>query len=85
MARGTDVLQMLRPNGGWVIYGDDFDSILWIECEPLTRQQFIDGFAQADIWLAEKQTEIEQKRLAAEQKLAALGLTAEDLKVLGII
>ena len=27
MTTGTDVLNMLCPEGGWIIYGDDFDNI----------------------------------------------------------
>jgi hypothetical protein len=84
MARGTDVLQMLRPDGGWVIYGDDFDSIQWINCNPVTKKEFEDGFAQYDAWKAQSEAEAIAKKAAAEAKLAALGLTADDLKALGL-
>ena len=42
MATGVDVLTLLRPEGGWIIYGDDYDSIQWISGEPITKAQFTD-------------------------------------------
>jgi hypothetical protein len=37
---GAKALETLRPEGGWVIYGEDFDSIIWVSCEPVTKAQF---------------------------------------------
>ena len=85
MAKGGDVLAMLRPNGGWAIYGDDFDSIHYDDfCEPVTKTEFDAGFAQYDAWKAEQDAQAAAKKAAAEAKLAALGLTADDLKALGL-
>ena len=85
MAKGAWVLRMLRPNGGWVIAEDDFDSIRWDDgVEPVTRAEFDEGFNQVDAWLAQQQAEAAAKKAAAEAKLAALGLTADDLKALGL-
>jgi len=84
MAFGCDVLLMLRPEGGWVISGDDYDSIQWISCEPITKAEFEAGFTQYDAWKAEKEADAVAKRQAAEAKLAALGLEPDDLKALGL-
>lgn len=84
MTNGSDVLTMLIPNGGWVIAGDDFDGIQFIECEPITKKQFEDGFAQYDAWKAEQDAAKAAKKAAAEAKLAALGLDSDDLKALGL-
>lgn len=84
MATGVEVLKMLIPNGGWVIAGDDFDGIQFIECKPITKKQFQDGFAQYDVWKAEQDAAKAAKKTAAEAKLAALGLDADDLKALGL-
>lgn len=80
MAKGFEVLTMLRPEGGWIIVEDNFDSIQWIECEPLTREEFEEGFLQYDDWKLAKDQEKELKKAAAIQKLADLGLTVEDIK-----
>ena len=85
MATGADVLTMLLPAGGWIISGDDFDGITWVDDRPrCTKAQFEAGFAQYDAWKAEQQELAAAKKAAAEAKLAALGLTADDLKALGL-
>ena len=91
MAQGFEVLQMLIPTGGWAIIGDDYENIQFLECEPITKKQFEAGFNKVDAWKAEQlviQTaEVESKaaaKTAAQAKLAALGLTVEDLTALGL-
>ena len=85
MTTGTDVLNMLCPEGGWIIYGDDFDSITWVDDRPrCTEKQFTDGFAQYKAWKAEQDAAQAAAKTAAQAKLAALGLTVEDLQALGL-
>jgi hypothetical protein len=84
MAQGCDVLEMLLPNGGWYISGDEYEGIQFLECEPITKAQFEAGFAQFDAWKAEQDSKAEADKAAAQAKLAALGLTADDLKALGL-
>jgi hypothetical protein len=85
MATGAEVLNMLIPTGGWVIYGDDFDSIRYDESvAPITKAAFDAGFAQFDAWKAEQDAAKIAAKSSAENKLAALGLTADDLKALGL-
>ena len=83
MATGSDVLQMLIPTGGWVIYGDDFDSIIYDEgVKPLTKTEFESGFNQVDAWKTDKAAQKEAKTVAALAKLAELGLSAEDISLI---
>lgn len=84
MAKGSEVLSMLIPNGGWVITGNDYEGITFLECEPIIKAEFEAGFAKYDAWKAEQDAQAEAKKAAAEAKLAALGLTADDLKALGL-
>ena len=84
MSDAIKVLNMLLPDGGWVLEGDSYEGIKFIECEPITKKQFEDGFKQYDAWKIEQDAELEAKKIAAESKLGALGLTVEDLKVLGL-
>ncbi len=84
MARSYEVLRMLIPNGGWVQTGDTYEGIEFVECEPITKAQFEAGFAQYDAWKAEQDEAKAQAKASAEAKLAALGLTADDLKALGL-
>ena len=84
MATGREVLKMLRPQGGWIIQGDDYENITFLECEPITQEQFKAGFAEVNSWNAEQNAAQAAKKAAAEAKLEALGLTADDLKALGL-
>jgi len=85
MATGAEVLGMLIPSGGWVIYGDDFDSIRYDEgVKAVTKSAFDAGFAQFDAWQAEQNAAKVSAKQAAQSKLASLGLTSDDLKALGL-
>jgi hypothetical protein len=84
MATGREVLKMLIPQGGWIIQGDDYEGITFLECEPITKAKFQEGFAKVDSWNAEQDAAQADKKAAAEAKLKALGLTADDLKALGL-
>lgn len=84
MAKGVDVLSMLIPTGGWVISGNDYEGIQFIDCEPITKTQFEAGFAQFDAWKAEQDAAAQAAKETAQTKLTALGLTLDDLKALGL-
>jgi hypothetical protein len=84
MATGGEVLSMLLPNGGWYISGNDYEGIQFLECEPITKKQFTDGFAQYDAWKTAQDAAQVSAKSAAQAKLAALGLTVEDLQALGL-
>jgi len=84
MATGTEVLRFLLPDGGWFIEGDDYKGIQFLDCEPITEAKFKAGFAQFDAWKSEQDAKAEADKASAQAKLAALGLTADDLKALGL-
>lgn len=79
MATGKDVLKMLIPDGGWVISGDDFDSIQFIEATPITKEEFEAGFALVDAWKTEQEAAKAAQRQAI---LDRLGLTADEAALL---
>jgi hypothetical protein len=83
MANGGDVLSMLIPTGGWVIVGDDFDSIRYDEgVSPITKKQFDDGFAAYDAWKQTQEAAKAAVTASAVTKLEAIGLTAEEIAAL---
>ena len=79
MTTGADVLRMLIPNGGWSIYGDDYEGIQFVECEPITKAEFEAGFAQYDAWKAEQDS---AKATAKAALLNRLGITEDEAKLL---
>tara|TARA_R110000868_G_C10672308_1_gene746746 strand:+ start:555 stop:800 length:246 start_codon:yes stop_codon:yes gene_type:complete len=79
MSKSSDVLQMLIPQGGWITNGNDYEGIIFLECEPITKAEFEQGLAKVDAWKAE------QKEKAIADKaalLAKLGITADEAKLL---
>lgn len=84
MAKLADVLLYLRPNGGWISRGEDFTLTEFIDCKPVSQAELEEGFAQYDAWKAEQDAAQVAKKAAAEAKLAALGLTPDDLRALGL-
>jgi hypothetical protein len=82
MITTTDVLNYLLPNGGWVLYGDDFDSIIYDEgIEPIE----LSHFEATKINLQTiKEQEAATKAAARQAVLEKLGLSAEDIAALGL-
>ena len=84
MAKNYEVLSYLIPNGGYVQTGETYEGIQFTDCEPITKAQYEAGFAEYDTYII-KQAEIKAaNKIAAQAKLAALGLTVEDLQALGL-
>lgn len=75
---------MLIPSGGWLIRGEDYEGIEFLECEPITKEEYEAGFAKYATWKAEQDAAQQAAKETAEEKLKALGLTADDLKALGL-
>jgi hypothetical protein len=78
---GSDVMYMLRPNGGWAIIGEDYDTLIIEEgrCEPVTKEEFETGFVDYPTWKAE------QDSAKAAQKAALLdrlGINEDEAKML---
>ena len=79
MAKSYQVLEMLIPQGGWAISGDEYEGIQFLECEPITKEQFEAGFTQYDAWKAEQDSKAAADRAAL---LTKLGITADEAKQL---
>ena len=84
MAKNYEVLEMLIPQGGWATTGETFDDVLFIDCEPITKAQYEAGQIKYDNWKAEQDQVKAEAKTSAQTKLAALGLTVDDLKALGL-
>jgi hypothetical protein len=77
------VLEMLLPQGGWALSGDKFEDVRFIEAEPITKAQFEKGCQDYATWKANKDAEDAARKAAAEAKLATLGISLDDLRLLG--
>ena len=79
MATGAEVLSMLIPQGGWVISGDDYSGIQFIEANPITEAEFTTGFAQYDQWKNERD---QAKATEHAAILERLGITEDEAKLI---
>jgi hypothetical protein len=79
MATTTEVLRYLIPTGGWVLTGDSWEGVEFIEATPITQAQFEAGFAQYDAWKAQQEAD---KAAARAALFARLGITAEEAALL---
>jgi hypothetical protein len=79
VANAAQVLEMLLPNGGWYISGEDYEGIQFLQCEPITKAQFEAGFAQYDAWkVAQEATKATEKAALLDR----LGITEAEAKLL---
>ncbi len=79
MATGGEVMSMLKPEGGWAITGDDYEGIQFIDCLPLTKNEFDAGFASFDSWKAQQDA---KKAATKSALLTKLGITADEAALL---
>ncbi len=79
MAKSSEVLSMLIPDGGYVQTGDTFEDIVFIEAKPITKKQFTDGFAKYEAWKAKQETDNAAAKAALLQRL---GITEDEAKLL---
>jgi len=74
-----EVCRYLRPEGGWVTNGLEFEEITFLECEPFSKAEYEAAIPFVQAFLEEAEAEKVAKKTAIEAKLAALGLTADEL------
>lgn len=79
MPKSYEVLAMLIPNGGYVQFGEEYEGIQFLECEPISKAEYEAGFAQYDAWKAEQDA---AKAADKQALLDRLGITAEEAKLL---
>jgi hypothetical protein len=80
----VDALNSLVPDAKWQLTGNDYADIVWIEGNKPTLEQLQNELEMLPVKKAQAEAEAAVKKAAAEAKLAALGLTADDLKALGL-
>lgn len=79
ISTASDVLLMLRPEGGWATHGDTYECI---SCDPVSKEEFEAGVKAYEAWKIAKDQEKDSVKNAALSKLQALGLTEEEAKAI---
>jgi len=79
ISKGKEVMEYLRPNGGWVIYGEDFESIVYVNCEPISKKEFEDCLANIENIVKAKETALADQK---SEILQRLGISADEAKII---
>jgi hypothetical protein len=83
MITKAQAVMSLRPGAEWTMNGDDVEGITWHTegVEPLTQAEVDAEIARLEKEAEDKAASKEALRQSAMQKLAALGLTEEEVEV----
>jgi len=79
-------IKFLKPNSGFYFTETDYSTIQWenLEGNAPTFQELEVALEQIKEAEAQKEATKAAEKAAAEAKLAALGLTSDDLRALGL-
>lgn len=81
----TKCLEYLAPNEHWAISDNDYERIEWYSNKPQpTLEQLLSVWDDVLAQIEAKEQAKKDAKAAAEAKLAALGLSIDDLKALGL-
>ena len=82
----NQAIRKLKPTAEFSFSNNDYSTIKWdiLEGEAPTQFEISAAIEQIKADEAQAEAEAAAKKAAAEAKLAALGLTAEDLQALGL-
>ena len=80
-----EALSNLCPDEVWTFSGDDYNDIVWLtDGQKPTLEEVKKEIAAIPNRLKSAEEAKAKAKLAAEGKLAALGLTTDDLRALGL-
>ena len=82
----SKAIKYLKPTAQFSFEGIDYSSIKWdvLEGDAPTQEEIDAAIEQVKADEAQAELDKAAKKTAAEAKLAALGLTTDDLKALGL-
>jgi uncharacterized protein YhjY with autotransporter beta-barrel domain len=71
------------PTAQWTLDGDSYDGLTWLSDTPKPTQEELDALSEStQATLAEQKAQAEATKASALAKLAALGLTQDEVKAL---
>jgi hypothetical protein len=79
MNKIVKVLQSLLPEGGFAVYGDSYEDIVFIEAKPITKAAFQKAFDCYDSDVVAAAAKVAADRATI---LAKIGITADEAKLL---
>ena len=82
----TAAIQLLKPNSEYSYFDNDYSTIVWhiLDGDAPTQTEIDAAIEQVKAYEAQAVIDKAAAKAAAHAKLAALGLTVEDLQALGL-
>lgn len=82
----SEAITYLKPNAEYVFEEADYSTIQWLSLEgdAPTYAELEKAHLELQQIAVDKEKELEAQKVSAQAKLAALGLTVQDLKALGL-
>jgi hypothetical protein len=86
MAKLAEAINLYNPNAQWTLLGDDYETLDWhsVDIPKPTKAELQDLLLEVEAVKAQQEADKATAKASAEAKLATLGLTADDLKALGL-
>ena len=81
----TAILSRRYKDDQWTLNGDDYEGLTWLSDSIKPTKKELDAlWTDVEAEMQAEKVAKEQNKINAQNKLAALGLTADELKALGI-
>ena len=86
MAKLAEAINLYNPNAQWTLLGDDYETLDWhsVDIAKPTKAELETLLLEVEANKAQQEAKAAADKIAAQAKLAALGLTTDDLKALGL-
>ena len=79
----SQILSINYPNTIWSLDGNSYAGLVWMDASPKPTQAELDALWEStQATLADKKAQAEATKASALAKLAALGLTQDEVKAL---
>jgi len=83
MPNYLDILATNYAGKQWTLTGDSYDGLTWLDSSPKPTQSELDSLWEStQTQVAEQKAQAEATKASALAKLAALGLTQDEIKAL---
>ena len=86
MAKLAEAINLYNPSAQWTLLGDDYATLDWhsVDIAKPTKAELEKLLSEVESIKAQQEAKAAADKASATAKLEALGLTANDLKALGL-
>lgn len=78
----SDVLTFIKPDSQWVITGNEYEGIQWLNEIIVTKEELETGIKVYQKHIEKMENDKASAKASAQAKLAALGLTEDEVRAI---